>query len=437
MGLGRLRGRHEVEERGWQSWWNQAGAPGLISSAAYGMTGIEQALMNPASHACINVLASALARTPIDVLRGRGNRAKPVDPLPSLIADPSGVVAADVWLYQCGYSMVTDGNVFGRVTSMSGAGWPNTIELLDSNTVTDRKVVAGIPQVKVDNAVHRLHPFGDIWHCPGGMVPAGTPFARSPVNDAADVIATSLAAQTFSRQFFTDGGHPSSIIYSNKDLNAQQAQEIKNAWRRATSGNREAAVLGGDLKHEQIQVNPGDSQFIDLMRWSVEDVCRIWGVPPSMVYGAVSGESVTYANVTDADLAFLKHSLDNYFVRLETALTDLLPRPQYVKFNRNAILRTDVTARYASYETGIRNGWLNRNEIRDFEDMTPIAESGDEYVWPPVGKGAGMDVRPPAAGGVVTENPGGATVTPSPVAPVAGNGKTPPVGNGKAPVTTK
>jgi hypothetical protein len=58
--------------------------------------------------------------------------------------------------------------------------------------------------------------------------------------------------------------------------------------------------------------------------------------------------------------------------------------------------------------------------------MPPITDNGDEYVWPPVGKGAGMDVRPPSTGGVVDEGPGGGTVAPAPVPPASnGNGKTP------------
>jgi phage portal protein BeeE len=129
-------------------------------------------------------------------------------------------------------------------------------------------------------------------------------------------------------------------------MNVEQSQQIKDAWRRATSGNREVAILPGDLKHEQIQVDPGESQFIDLMRFEVEQACRFWRVPPTMVYAASSGQSVTYANVTQNDLAYLKNSLDGYLVRVEEALTDILPRPQYVKANRNAVLRADVIARH-------------------------------------------------------------------------------------------
>jgi len=406
MGLGRLR-RHDVEERGWQNWWNMAGAPGYISAKAYSIGGsTEQALTNSASWACINILSDAFGRTPLDVVRGDGAGRRPVSPTPHLIADPSGIVLTDVWRFQLGWSLTTDGNAFGEIMSYTGPGYPDRIELLDPYTVTERKVVGGVPQVKVGNQVRQLYPFGTLWHMPGRSVAAGSPFGLSPVEQAAKAIGTSLAAEEFSFQFFDEGGHPSSIIYSAKDITSDQAAAIKNAWRRATTGTREVAVLGADLKHEQIQTNPGETQFLETERYAVEKVCRFWGVPPGMVYGAVSGQAITYANVTDADLNFLKHSLDVYYVRVENALTDLLPRPQTVKANRNAILRGDPKSRFEMYTVALANRQITVNEIRALEDLPGF---GPEYDTPGIPGGTqpiGQMVREitPGVGVVVTSD---------------------------------
>lgn len=386
MGIERLlRRRPPDEQRGMQSWWNQAGVPGLISAAAYGVGGnTEQALLNSASFACINVLADAFGRTPLDVVRGEGAARRPVAPTPQLIAHPSGVVLTDVWKFQLGWSMVTDGNAFGDITSWTNQVYPSTVELLDPAGITERKVIAGVPQVTIGNQVRKLYPHGDLWHVPGRTVPAGTPFALSPVAYAAKAIGTSLSAEDFSFRFFDDGGHPSSILYSSKDITPQQAQEIKNAWRRATSGTgREVAVLGADLKHEQIQTPAGETQFIETERLAVEKVCRYWGVPPGMVYGAISGEAITYANITDADLNFLKHSLDVYYVRVEGALSDLLPRPQIVRANRNAILRSSPKARFEANAIALANRQVTVNELRALEDLQGFGPEFDIPGVPP------------------------------------------------------
>jgi HK97 family phage portal protein len=263
--------------------------------------------------------------------------------------------------------------------------YPSTVELLDPSTVTERKVVNGIPQVKYNNQIRQLYPHGDLWHMPGRTVPAGSPFALSPIEYASKAIGTSLAAEDFSHNFFADGGHPSAIIYSTSDLSGPEAANIKSAWRRATQGtSRDVAVLGADLKHEQIQTNPGETQFIETEQFAIDKVCRFWGVPPAMVYGAMSGQAVTYANITDADLNFLKHSLDVYYVRVEGALSDLLPGPQQVKCNRNAILRADPKSRFEMYQVALANRQMTVNEIRALEDLPGFGPDFDVPGIPPV-----------------------------------------------------
>jgi HK97 family phage portal protein len=185
-----------------------------------------------------------------------------------------------------------------------------------------------------------------------------------------------------------------SVAYTDPEvawvgLTEDQAKQIKQAFLAATSGtSREPAVLGSGLKHEAIQVNPDDSQFIDLLRLEVENTCRFFGVPPSMVYGAVSGQNVTYANVAQADLAFLKHGLDPRLVRIERALSRLLPGGQTVKFNRDALLRADTASRYAQHAVALKNKFRTVNEVRRIEDERPF----DDPIYDEPGLPGGADV---------------------------------------------
>lgn len=383
MSLLRRARRVEPEQRG-RFWSLPGGGYGISTSQAWADSAEAKALCNAASWACINVIADAIGRTPFDVVRGDGVWRSPVSPIPPVIARPSGVVQPDVWRFQLGWSLATDGNAFGKITSYTGLARPQTIELLDPCAVTERKVVDGVAQVRYDHHVHKLYPWGDFWHVPGRSVAAGSPFGLSPIAQASRVIGTSLAAEEYSFRFFTDGGHPSAVIYSDKTIDTIEAQAIKTAWRNAvTPGSREPAVLGADLKHEKIQVDPGETQFIDLIRVMVDQVCRFWGVPPAMVFGATSGQAVTYANVTDNDLAFLKHSLDGYYVRVESAMTDLLPKPQIVKANRNAILRADPKARFEANAIALANRQVTVNELRALEDLPGFGPEFDAPGIPP------------------------------------------------------
>jgi HK97 family phage portal protein len=150
-------------------------------------------------------------------------------------------------------------------------------------------------------------------------------------------------------------------------------------------------VLPQGTTNENVQINPQDSQFIELMRYSVEQTCRRHGVPPSMVYAAVSGQSVTYANVTQADLAFLKHTLSYPIDLFEDALSALIPQPQIVKLNRDAILEGDPKQREKIFDVQLKNRTRTINEVRALRDEDPF---GPEYDEPGIPSGMADDTSP-------------------------------------------
>lgn len=396
--LGRLLRSEPMEERETISLSQMARMYNVATSYAYTPlpVTVQRALTHAASSACIDVLASSVSATPIDVVRQQGNVRLPVTPTPVVIDTPSGLVEPDVWRYQLVESMLTDGNAFGLIAKTDAMQRPTQIELLDAANVGNRRLVEGVPAVSVLGVDHRLYPFGDLWHVPGKFVRAGSPFADSPVNRAAATIGSAIAAREFGARFFGDGGHPGGIISSDQDLSETQAKDIKQAFLNAVNGTREPAVIGSGLKYEPIITEPNDSQFLDLMRFAIEEACRFWRVPPSMVYAATSGQNVTYANVSQADLHYLKHSLEWLLVRLERAWSKLIARPQIVRFNRNAFLRADATTRGEYLDRRLRNKTLSVNEYHALEDEPPVDDP--DYDVPGI-PGVDLSAKQPALGG--------------------------------------
>lgn len=344
--------------------------------AAYSPVAVStvSALTHAASSACIDTLASSVSSLPVDAVRTVGDVRVPVTPTPSLVRQPSTLVSQDVWLYQVMMSLLTDGNAFGYITGYSQGGYPTGIDLINPDVVGQRDIDAqGRPFVVINGTRELLYPQGDVWHVPGKFVKPGTPFADSPIERAKGTIGAAIAARDFGSRFFGEGGHPTALVSSDQALTPEQAEGIKAAVQRALRpGSREPLVMGSGLSWEQIQVAPDDSQFIDLQRFCNEEASRFWRVPPAMIYAATSGQSVTYANVSQADMAYLKHSLEPHLVRLERALTDLLPRPQFVRFNRSAFLRSDPVTRSEVVDRRLRNRTLTVNEARALEDELPF-----------------------------------------------------------------
>lgn len=376
--LARLFSRPTIEERvGFHQFAGWYGAPMDFGYTPSAVT-IRSTLGHAASSACIDVLATSVSTLPVDAVRMSGDIRRPVTPTPQLAVQPSALVEIDSWLYQLVDSMLTDGNAFGLVVAVDQAQRPTQIELVDPDCVQEREVVKGVPQARVDNTLHKVYPYGDLWHVPGKFVRAGSPFADSPIERAAATIGTAIAAREFGSKFFADGGYPSGIIYSDRELDATQAEGIKQRFVEAMRGSRRPAVLGAGLKYEGVTVTPEETQFLELLRFCIEEACRFWRVPPSMVYAAVSGQNVTYANVTQADLHYLKHSLEGLLVRIENAMSRLLARPQRVRFNRNAFLRSDAAGRNEIYDARLKNRSMSVNEVRALEDEPPFSEEFDE-----------------------------------------------------------
>jgi hypothetical protein len=144
-------------------------------------------------------------------------------------------------------------------------------------------------------------------------------------------------------------------------------------------------VLSQGLSYNQVQVSPDDSQFLELQRFVVEQVCRFLGVPPSMVYLAISGQNVTYANISQADTQYLKHSLQPLMRDIEAAWSSLIDGPMHVRFNPSTLLRMDDMARHQLHALRLANKTITVNAVKALEDEAPF---DDEYDAPGVPDGS-------------------------------------------------
>jgi len=304
------------------------------------------------------------------------------------ILRPSPLVSRRAWVYAVMYSLCTDGNAFGWVgNNVDNAGNPTRIDLMHASGVTNRTVRDdGVAVVTVaGKGEQALWPNGPVWHVPGKMVRPGSPFALSPLDYAGTTITAALAAEQYGARFFTDGGHPSAILHAEAELDEGAAKRIKAAFQAAIRpGSREVAVMGSGIEYVPVQSPPGETQFIELIRFATEQTCRFWGVPPSMIYSAVSGQSVTYANVSQADLHYLKHSADGYILNVEESFGLIVTDPLIVKLNRDAFLRADPETRLKIHKLALDARIRTVNEVKALEDEEGYGPDFDVPGIPPM-----------------------------------------------------
>ena len=335
----------------------------------------QTALRSAAVAACRRVIVSSILAMPAHALTQREGRLTQQGTQPMVVSTPIVGLTQRAWMAQMANSLVLEGNMFGLVTEYRTNGHPMQVRPVAKSEITWGKDPAGNTTGTIGGKAERLYPLGNL------IVGQATPFLRagelladSPVELAMESIGAGLAAEKFGAQFFGDGAHPSSVIKSSDpELDREQAQAIKDSIVASWQG-REPAVLGSGLEYQPIEINPNDSQFIDLMRFEIEQACRFFGVPPSMVYAAVSGQAVTYANVGQNDIQFLKHSLRSWVDDIEDMWSSLLPGPQVVQLKPEGLLRMSAKERHDLYSRRLSDETMTVNEVRLLEDEDPIPD---------------------------------------------------------------
>jgi HK97 family phage portal protein len=215
-----------------------------------------------------------------------------------------------------------------------------------------------------------------VWHVRAFTAP-GQVVGLSPIGHARQAIGLGLAAERYAARFLGDSAVPSGIITTDQRIDAQRAATIKERWNARHQGRRDIAVLGEGARFQAITISPEEAQFLETTRANIATIARYFGVQPELI-GGESGGSLTYANVEQRALDFLTFGLRPWLVRLEVALSALLSSTTTVKFNAAALVRTDLLTRYQAHESAIRAGWKLRSEVRELEDLPPIAGIDDQ-----------------------------------------------------------
>lgn len=360
------------------------------------------ALQKVALLAACNLVANMPELLPLEAFTGTGAATKQI-PLPKVATDPEGQgYGVGDFGYKFLISEMLRGNGFVRVDRLDGRQMVNTVTLLNPDEITAKRDPTGVWGFYSLGGDPMLpfaqQPQGGIIHRRAFAQP-GQLLGLSVVANHARTLGVSIAAEQFGADFFADGAHPTSILTTDRPVNEDQAKTIKARFVNAIRGSREPAVLGAGLKYQAIQVAPNESQFLDAQKFTSAEICRMIGPGVAEMLGYETGGAQTYQNVQSRSLHLLIYAIDPWLVRLEKLISDMfLPKPQYVRFNRDALLRMTATDRWLVYQMQLKNGARTVNEVRDDENEPPV-KWGEEPFVPGIAPAA-------AAAEVNTDQPG-------------------------------
>ncbi len=327
------------------------------------------AMQSVAIWATADLIASTVSELPVDVYSGRSKRS-----VPGNIEDPGGDdTGREDWAYRLIMSWLIRGNAYGFGGDWNPrTGTPRTIGLLGPSDVTASTLDGDVQWYHKGKRLEGRQ-LTEFMHLRVNPQP-GMLLGQSVIEAHATSIGISLRSARFGDQWFKDGAHPSGMLVNEHPLNDAQASTAKTKLIDALRGTRDPLVLGQGWKYDKIQISPEESQFIETQKYSEAQCARMFGPGYAEVLGYESGGSMTYSNIVDRRQDLLVLSLNRWIRRYDRVLTSLLPpSTQRVRADRDALLEATTKDRYESHKLALDAKWKTINEVRETEDLLPVA----------------------------------------------------------------
>jgi HK97 family phage portal protein len=203
---------------------------------------------------------------------------------------------------------------------------------------------------------------------------------KSPIRVHAETIGAAKSRNTYSASTMKNGGFLSGIIKYANALKPEQKEAIREGFQQKHAGSGNAGstmILDYGMEYQPLTMSAADVQLIETMKFTVEDIARIYGIPPHMI-GHL--ERSTNNNIEHQAIEYVQYCLMPWAIMMEQAFDSRVFRVSekesgqyYTKLELNALMRGDVTARKEFYRMMLDRGVFSINEVRRFEDMNDTA----------------------------------------------------------------
>lgn len=339
----------------------------------------DSAMRVSAAYGCMSLVAGAIATLPIGIYERKGNERDSADHdywwmLNELASD--GWTASAAW-ESVMLSKLSHGDGFGEwirpsIYSNRVIGWkPLPRHQVQPFRDGDRVLYRISPPNKEAYTLDRA----DIIHLPSlGFDGLTSP---SPLTYAAlEAIGTALSAQEHAGRFFSGGANFDYALKTASRMDDTQLKQLKASLiARVQNGGRGPLILGGGLEPTQLSVNSKDAEILATRLFTVEEICRIFGVPPHMV-GHTDKTTSWGSGIESQGIGFVRYTLQRHLTPIAQELNSKLwPVRQrfFVEHVTAALERGDLKARYDAYRTALgRAGempFMTPEEVRRKENM--------------------------------------------------------------------
>ena len=314
-----------------------------------------------AVYRAIAIIEGSIRQLSLDVWRG-GDKIEP----PSIVSNPSLSMSRGSFLAETASSLAQRGNAFWRIHRAPNGDVFNAEVLNPLEVGVYRSPKTG--RNRYDYNGHELRPRAEIIHLRLTHTP-GEVLGLGPIQACNTRVNGAIDMSRYADNWTSIGGTPTGILSTDQTLNDEQAAAWKRRANETLTYGNGVAVFGQGLKFERLLLNPAEMQFLENQAANVTSVARMFGIPARLMLAQIGGSSMTYANLEQDEIVFLRYTLMAYIREIEDAFDQLTKRGQTVRFNLDGLLRTDTKTRYEAHAIAINSGFLTVAEVREIEGL--------------------------------------------------------------------
>lgn len=335
---------------------------------------LSSAMTISAVWACIKSSAETMASLPIDVFRKTSSGRQKMDgALDDLIALSPNADQTPIEFWEGMLSwLLAVGNAYAEIDWVNGRAaallpLPSTLVKPFRNKVTNELMYEvrdpGISRPRVVKQQDMLHLRG--WGFGGDE-------GMSPIRWGTQSLGAAMAADEASGKMFGSGMQASGVLKSNQRISEDQRPQIQKLMEQYMGSSRagKIMVLEAGMDFQQLMLNPDDAQMLETRRFSIEEVCRWFGVPPIVIGHSSEGQTMWGTGVEQIFLSWMQRGMNPVLKKIEQRIRkQLIPlrdqRNTYAEFNREALLQMDSKAKAEFLRAMTTNGIMSRDEARD------------------------------------------------------------------------
>ena len=312
---------------------------------------------------CLQLVSQQIATMPLR-FRGQFEPAWISNPDPAWFPNGSGDA-----IFAAVNSMYAWGDAFLWVTDRYETGYPRTWTVLDPDRVTVEAGPDGTRRYKAGEYRFDTEDVLQITRNPRGELRGTSALSAYAAN-----VQAAAAAEQYTEGVYSGGGIPPAIIQPKRNVDADQAAEIKAQWMAKVGNGQGPAVVNPDLTFTQFAFNPKDMMLLESREYDAKQIAAAFGVPAFMLNMEQAG-GLNYSNPEMLFGTWWRTELYPTARRIEAALSTWLPRGSWCEFDPAILLRPDLKTQSEVWLSLQAAGVVSVDEVRAAVlDLPPLSE---------------------------------------------------------------